>query len=146
MITYSDTGDERRENKRYEGVCAAYALTEKYDEGSDTNFKTSFLRNFSLDGASLFISEKVPDRSYINVHLYDAHWKKPIVAFGGIVWSSQYVLGKHGSKDRYNIGIRFFNVPKESEGRLKLMIMNFELEQNKPHSVTELTHHHNQPH
>jgi len=138
MITYSGTGDERRQNRRYEGVCAAYALTEKYGEESSVDFKTSFLRNFSLDGASLFVSEKVPDRSYIHVHLYDAHWKKPIEAFGGIAWSNQYVLGKYGSKERYNIGIRFLNVPKESERRLKLMIMNFEIDQNKPTNITDL--------
>lgn len=132
MINYSDAGDERRENKRYEGVCAAYALTEKYGQKDVADFKTSFLRNFSIDGASLYISEIVPDRSYINVYLYDTHWKKPVMAFGGVVWTSQYVLGKYGSRDRYNIGIRFLNVPGESERRLKLMIMNFEMEQKKP--------------
>jgi len=134
-MRYDNTHDDRRQHKRYEGVFVEYALAESYSEGLDATFKSTFLRNFSTSGVSLFVSEQVPDSSNISVRLYDPFWTKPIDAFGSVVWSIKNALSKDGSRERYDIGIKFLNVTEKDRNRIDLMIMNFEFEQDKPYNI-----------
>jgi hypothetical protein len=120
--------EEKRTYSRYEGVYAEYAVTtSEFEDKRFLEFQTCFLRNFSLEGASLHITKPVADNPYIYLHLYDPEHPKPILLVGEVVWC-EYAGANQGpnAAKRCNIGIKFKHIAAENKPRLNNLLVRME--------------------
>jgi hypothetical protein len=129
--------NERRQEHRYEGVFAEYALIQSVNDATPAVFKGSFLRNFSENGASLFIHEKPPPGVLVRLRLYEPHSTNPLELTAGVVWVERSAESPT-SRDRFNVGMKFLNISTAVERRLVLLTHYFEAEKNRPYTISSL--------
>jgi len=129
--------NERRQERRFEGIFAEYALIQSVNENTPVGFKGSFLRNFSEGGASLFIHDKPPQGVLIRLRLYEPHSARPVEVTGGIVWLERSAETP-AARERFNVGMKFLNLETDITHRLELMTQYFESEKNRPYTISSL--------
>jgi len=117
---------EKREQTRYEGVYAEYALIDDRENVHDPDFKAGFIRNFSRGGSSLQVYDNIDENTLVWVKLYDPNIRVPIEALGGLAWKARDTQCPPGNRDRYDIGIKFLYLDEDNKHRLGLMIEYFE--------------------
>src|SRR5262245_49458252 len=130
MVAMTTAINERRQEHRYEGIYAEYGIMHSAQDPAPSEFKASFLRNFSHNGASLLIHDRPPKGVFIKLRLYEPHSARPVELLGGIVWierSAETPL----PRERFNVGMKFLNVDDDLQRRLDLMVQYFEAEKNR---------------
>ena len=138
MEINSQKGMDRRADKRYEGVCAEYKIVEDFEDTSEGGFKTAFIRNFSVSGVSLHITEDIPNISHVRVHLFDPDSVRPINFICGVVWERRDMSVPQSRRERYNIGLKILVIDKPEEQRLYKLADHFERLQHKGHRISDL--------
>lgn len=125
--------NERRKRSRFKGSIAEYAILVNNE---DPEFKPCFLRDVSLGGVGILITnEKIDEQSLIAVKLYQEHSSTPIIITGLLVWSKKQFLGP---TEKYAIGVKFLEGNEENRILLTRMIDYLELMKNKPSSITDI--------
>jgi len=128
---------ERRKHPRYRGEYVEYAILGEFDTLSALKYTPSFLRNFSLGGASLMVYQEIAESAVIYLRLYYEESPKPVEVMSVLVWSKEAEGPKFGRK-KYNIGVRFVNLDETNKVNLQKMNTYFRTMETTPYDVLKL--------
>ena len=117
------TFEEKRTNKRYEGVYVEYAFLGMNDDYRYVDIKNCFLRNFSFSGACIYVYESVPENANIYLRLYDPNSSNPIDIIGNVVWNTHAgSAGGPNARLQSNVGIKFLAMNEANKRHLRIVI------------------------
>ena len=122
---------ERRRYPRFRGVILEYDVVRIIEGRNEIALKAAMIRDISLGGVSMFVSEELAYGERIILKLYSVHFSDPVIAVGTVVWCRRAEL-PHKDKDFYHIGIEFFELDKKNQFLLEQMIRLFESLEHKP--------------
>jgi len=115
--------NEKRAEKRYEGIYVEYTFLALSEDYRHVDLKNCFLRNFSLNGACLYVYEPVPEDANIYLRVYDPDDSITLDIMGAIVWHAHAgSAGGPNARNNYNVGVKFINMNDRSRRRLLAII------------------------
>ena len=145
MLASTTKFNEKRLDPRYEGVYAEYEIFKDLEFGGQSNYKTAFIRNFSQNGISLYVTSEISLNDYVRVRLYDPNSTVPIVVVCHTVWVKRTEYGLRSGQEHYDIGFKITRYEGGSEGRLRQLIYYFDsmrhqtakmMDQNERHELS----------
>ena len=128
MLNDTAFGKDRRQSRRYPWNKAEYVFVRHESDLDNVCFKKALLRNFSVSGVNISISEPIPPSSLVLIRLYEPYNAKSvhsIHALGDLVWQ-QAPNGKD-SDGSIIVGVKFLHLEEDDASRLNMMSQYFEL-------------------
>ena len=100
--------DEKRRNPRISGAVVEYVIV-----GEDPEKKKAFVKDISLDGICIFISDVIKDGALVSMEIYLVDSEVPIRAKGKVVWQKP---GEH--LKLHAVGVEFTDIGEEDKRRI----------------------------
>jgi len=117
--------EERRREERLKGALVEYSFKE-----GDSSKVACFLRDISISGASIVVSEAMEINTILYLDIYLPHSNTPVVTKGKVTWreESSY-LGVPERKDikrkHYDLGIELIEIDEDNQKKLAEYLSHF---------------------